>query len=265
MSEEFGATIDDVVEKKEGKYRRTEFIDLKAGEHRIRILEPMETKQYAHYVGYSWLKCLADECPICENNKKILYEHPEDYRDVKGWNPRRDRYYINVLDKTTARVCTKCGTEKKDAEASTCPACNSPMAEPAPLNKVKVLSRGKTLFEDLKVISKSIRDEDDKRIDIRTYDWRLVVRGVKKDTVISPIPLYTPGKTDNPVYEGELFPLDNATIELTREEMLDVFNGASVKDIFTMRRAKKQISDADFFKPDDKKDVEESIDSIFSA
>lgn len=268
MSEEFGATIDETYEKKSpsSKFRRTEYIQLGQGEHQIRILEPMETKIYSHYVGWAWLKCLGEDCPICENNKKILFEHPTDYREVKGWNPRRDRYYINVLDKTPARVCTKCGTEKKDATVATCPACNSPMGEVAPLNKVKVLSRGKTLFEDLKVMSRTIRDEKDQRIDIRKYDFRLVVRGTGRDTTITVVPMWVPGREADPIFEGELFDLNNAAVELSREEMLDVFNGASLKDIFALRRAKKQIEDSDFLSKEDvKKEMEDSLDEIFKA
>lgn len=265
---EFGATIDEPYVKKDKntKFRKTEFIQLGQGEHLIRILEPMETKVYAHYVGWSWLKCLGDECPICENNKKILYEHPEDYREVKGWNPRRDRYSINVLDKTPARVCPKCGVEKKDANVSNCPACGTPMNALAPLNKVKVLSRGSTLFDDLKTMSRAIRDADDKRIDIRLYDFRLMVRGTGRDTTITPVPVYIPGRESEPSFEGELFDLSKAAIELNREEMSDVaFNNAALKDIFTMRRAKKQLEESNFVNTDIEQEMNDSLGEIFKA
>jgi hypothetical protein len=269
MSEyEFGSTIDEVVEKKAGsKFRKTEFIQLGQGEHTIRILDPMETKNYSHYVGWSWLKCIGDECPICENNKKIMYEHPEDFRDVSGWLPRRDRYFINVLDKTPSKVCTKCATETKDIRTANCSACGTPLPDAAPLNKVKVLSRGKTLFEDLKVMSRSIRNEQDERIDIRSYDFRLVVRGAGRDTTITVIPLWVPGKENNPsVAPEELFDLEKATVELSRDEMIDVaYNKTSLKDIFTLRRAKKQLEDSDFLKPDISGDMNAAVDEIFKA
>src|ERR1051325_8828243 len=126
MSQEFGSTVDERQETKAPKYRKTEFLSLGQGEHRIRILDSMEVKKYTHYVGYAYIECLGDECPLCENNKRILYEYPEDYQKVKGWNPRRARFYINVLDKTPTKVCPKCGTEKQDA-SEICPACSTPL------------------------------------------------------------------------------------------------------------------------------------------
>src|SRR5689334_8205599 len=130
MTEEFGSTIDEVAPKKQNvtKYRKTEYINLWEGEHKVRILESMETKKYTHYVGWSYLECLGDECPICENNKKILYEHHEDYAKVKGWCPKRPRYYINVLDKTPTKVCPKDGKENQP-NAVACTACGTLLEE----------------------------------------------------------------------------------------------------------------------------------------
>jgi hypothetical protein len=265
---EFGSNIDEKKEFTPGKskYRKTEFLKLNEGEHRVRILDTMETKHYAHYIGFAYVKCLGDECPICQNNKKILYEHPEDYREVKGWNPRRDRYYINVMDKTLTKVCPKCGTEATPV-AELCPACGTVLGQAAPVNKVKVLTGSRNFFEDLKVLSKTVRNEQDEILPINTYDWVLVTRGKMREKTTSPSPRLT-GQPNNPEFNPEdLFNLEDAVIKLTPEEMLDLFNGASLKDIFTMRRATKQVlnSDLELDSENIQDEIKGAVDDIFKA
>jgi len=264
----FGSSIDEKDDvTKNSKFKKTEFINLVQGENIIRILDPMETKRYAHYINYSWVACLEEACPLCENNRKIFYEHPKDFRDVKGWNPKRARYSINVLDKTKTKVCEKCQEEVK-GESPVCPACGTLLGEAQPLNKVKVLSRGPTLFEDLKVMSRSIRNEQDECVDIRTYDFMLVVKGDGRDTVITVVPRYFPGKDTLEDLEGkELFDLSKSLITITAEELVDMVNGASIKDIFAVRRATKElVKSTDVPVTDRLRDeIAASIDNIFKG
>lgn len=249
MSDEFGTTIDDVKERdSKPRYRKLEFMNLEAGSHRFRILDTRETKKYTHYVGFAYLECLEDECPICENNKRILFDHPEDYRDQKGWAPRNQRFYINVLDKSTIRE-----DGKYDPSA-------------APLYKVKVLSMGSRLLEDIKVLSKSVRNKQDERIDIRMYDFLLEIKGSRQQKTTNVAHKWYPGDEAFEDLKGqEVFDLSEAAVKLTREEMLDVFNGASLKDVFTMRRASRQIKDTDFLSPQETKGMEDEVDNLFQA
>ena len=220
----FGDTVD---ERKEGtKFEKTEYLTLTSGnEYVVRILDPMETKLYGHFVGKGWLECLEEECPICQNNRKILYEHPEDFRTVNDWCPKRPRFYLNVLDQSD--------------------------------KKVKVLSCGPRLIEDLKVMSKSIRNEADERIDIRNYDWSLTVRGTGRDKETTPSHRFFGKETDVDLAGQKLYDLTNLMIKLSPDEMLDVFNGATLKDIFAMRRAKKEL-----VSPDELKDLRDTLDSV---
>jgi hypothetical protein len=246
MSEEFGSTID---ERPAGsKYRKTEFMNLEAGEHRFRILESMETKKYTHYIGFAYIECLGDDCPVCENNKKILYEHPEDYRDQKGWAPRNQRFYINVFDKSSV------SEDGKYAQGL------------PPINKVKVLSMGSRLLEEIKVLSKSVRDKEDNRIDIRMYDFILEIKGEKQNKTTHVAHKWWPGEEALQDTGGqELFDLSEVAVKLSREEMLDVFNGAKLKDIFTMRRAQKQIAQSDFLSAESTQETEDDINNLFKA
>lgn len=249
MSEDFGSTIDEKPLKGSNpKYRRIEFMNLEAGEHRFRILESTETKKYTHYLGFAYIECLGDECPVCENNKKILYEHPEDYKEVKGWAPRSQRFYINVFDKSSV-------TE----EGKLVPGV-------PPLNKVKVLSMGSRLLEDLKVQSKSVRNKQDERIDIRMYDWIAEVKGAKTNKTTNVVHKWWPGEEAlQDIGDQQMFDLSEVAVKLSREEMLDVFNGASLKDVFAMRRASKQIKDSNFLSAEATNEVEDDINNLFKA
>lgn len=268
MSDEFGNYIEERKERGTGgKFRRTELMKLVEGQNTIRILDGHEVRHYTHYLGYGYVKCLGDECPICANNRKILYEHPENYREVKGWNARKDRYYINILDRTKGKVCDKCETENT-VTAEVCEACGTVLPAAKPFEKVKVLTGGSKLFEDLKVLSRTVRDEQDERVDIRTYDWVLVTRGKKLDKVTTPSPRYDSGKAGFiTLAEGqELFDLETAVISLTAEEMLDVWNGASLKDVFAVRRAKKETMGAEFEAPTEvSAEIQDSINDIFKS
>jgi hypothetical protein len=265
MTADFGSTIDEYVQKdRKSKYRKTEFMNLEAGEHRLRILEPMETKKYTHYIGFAYIECLGDDCPVCENNKRILYEHPEDYKQVKGWSPRSQRFYINVLDKTPAKGCPKCGLEKVNYAGELCPEDGVALQTLAP--RVKVLSMGSMLLEDIKVLSKSVRNKQDERIDIRMYDFILDIKGAKTSKVTNVAHKWYPGdEALEDLGEQELFDLSEVAVKLSREEMLDVFNGAKLKDIFVMRKAKRQIAESDFLSPEDTQAVNEGVDKLFKA
>ncbi len=210
---------------------------LSGGEYIVRILDSVETKKYAHFVGRGWLECLDEECPICQNNRRILYENPEDYRTVEGWCPRRPRFYLNVLDRAD--------------------------------NKVKVLSCGPRLIEDLKVMSKAIRNESDERIDIRNYDWSLTVKGSGRDKEIIPSHRFFGKETEVDLQGQTLYDLDKCIITLTPSEMLDVFNGVGLKDVFAMRRAKKELTTDDLVTEDDvdalNDEIQASVDKIFKT
>lgn len=227
---EFGSTVDNDVRK---EFRKTQYLMLKPGKYTIRILDEVETKVYGHwFMGRGWLECLGDECPVCQNNKKILFEHPEDYRDVDGWNPRRARFFLNVFDKAD--------------------------------NTVKVLGSGPQLIEDLKVMSQSVRTEQDERVDHRMYDWELTVRGEGRDKEVTPAYRYFGKETKIDYNPEDKFDLSNCMIKVSAEEMLDVFNGASLKDVFAMRKAKKQ-SQADAVISDISADIQDAVDEVFKS
>lgn len=233
MSDNFGETLNDRVSN-DSKFRKTAYLSLKPGEYVIRILDSSETRKEAHFLNSirSYVECLGDECLICQNNKRILYEYPEEYRDQKDWCPRRPRFYLNVLDRSDGLV--------------------------------KVLSCGPRLIEDLKTMSRAVRNEQDERIDIRNYDWSLTVQGEGREKDITPIHKYYGKETEPEIGEQTLYDLDGCLVRLEADEMLDAFNGSSVKDIFALRRAKKEVLNSEFGPTEDlQNEINAAVDELF--
>lgn len=229
------ADIDEKPKAGESKFRKTVFMNLSEGKHLISFLEEKATKAYAHWIAGAYVECLEDGCPICENNKRIIYENPEDFSKVKGYSYKRERFAVNVLD--------------KDGETP----------------EVKVLTGGRTLFESIGIYSSATRTEGDEPVDIRSYGWMLDVRGEGREREITPIPQYR-GKDESINLEGlELFDTKNIVFKLSADEMIEALSGTSLKDIFTIRKAKKEI--VDNVHPTTpsavQEDVKEAVDRIF--
>jgi len=220
----------------ESKFRKTEYMKLKAGEHTVRFAQEKAEKQYAHWIIGAYIECLGDNCPVCENNKQIIYENPKDFRNVAGYSYKRERFAINLIDKTE-------GDET-----------------------VKVLTGGRTLFEDIDVIAQATRTDAGEPVDLRAYDWKLIVTGEGRDRTINLIPQYRGNNEPVIVEESELFNAGDVVIKLNEEEMNDALRGVALKDIFAMRRAQKEVvekvgTDA----PSIVEDVEKAVDSIFKS
>jgi hypothetical protein len=224
----------------DSNFKRTEFMQVGQGAHTIRILQPQVKTLPTHYFEHSKASvlCLEDECPICANNKKLYMQFGKEANKQPGYNRTNWRFFVNVLDKTPARVCSKCGKEYKDTRNTIC-TCGEVLGEVKNLNKVKVLSKGLMLRDDLGSVNDAIKDNGGNPIGLVNYDITLMVSGAGRDTKITPVP-----RTDlnEPVPEGlELFDLEKAVITLDANEMLDLFNGHSLKDIFAARK-KEEIS-----------------------
>jgi DNA-directed RNA polymerase subunit RPC12/RpoP len=224
-------------------FKKVEYIDLPAGNTTIRILQPKTLDYFVHYINGAYIKCLEDECPICLSNRKLIAENPETFRDIKGWSSRSERHSVNVLDKTLVKICSKCKKEVKKVGANfptTCPACGTVIVseEIKPLNKVKILARGKTLFENFNGIENSVLDEAGNPIPLTAYDFTLFVTGTGRETNITVIPM-TDKRDVVDVPEDILFDLSKTVIALTSDEMMEVQRGVSLKDIFATRKVQE--------------------------
>lgn len=226
-------------------FKKQEFITLGQGQHLIRVLDEDYLEVQTHFVNKSSIKCLGADCPICKNNRIIIQENPETFKDVKGYLPRASRFFINVLDRTNVKICPKCGEEIKAVGLPACPECNqSIISTPVtPLNKIKILAKGKTLFEQLVQLENAILDDSGSRIGLTNFDIQLMVMGSGKTTTTTPIYTGKPGTP--PEYKAEdKFDLEKAVITLTPEEITDFLRGIGLKDIYTARRLGKDQKDA---------------------
>jgi predicted RNA-binding Zn-ribbon protein involved in translation (DUF1610 family) len=226
---------------KESNFKKVEYIDLPAGNTIIRILQPQTYDYFVHYINGAYIMCLGEECPICASNRKLISENPDSFREIKGWSSRSERHSVNVFDKTPVKVCSACKKEVKKVGTNfppACPGCGQVIVgeEIKPLNKVKVLSRGKTLFENFNGIENSVLDEAGNPIPLTSYDFTLFVTGSGRETNITVIPMVDK-KEPLEIAEDALFDLAKTVISVTPEEMQEVQRGVSIKDIFAARKA----------------------------
>lgn len=220
-------------------FRRVEYLATTPGAHVIRLVSDIHTER-THFVRNTTIACVGDDCPICANNKKIIMENPSSFRNVAGYSYPRLTRYVNALDRTLAKICPNvdCGAEIKATIDGnflpTCPKCGTMIVSvvPAELNKVKVFSRGKELFDQLELIQTSKRDRNNNVIGIENFDIELVVGQNKQ-----PVPSARLDRMDVvTVNPDDLFDLTAVVIRLTAEEIPDFLKGISFKDIFSSRR-----------------------------
>lgn len=249
--------------------KRTEFFELSQGQHLIRILDKVATRIDTHWVNNASIRCLGEECPICKDNFIILRENPKNYRDIKGWNPARKTYFVNVLDKTGVKTCPSCSTDVKKNGATypaACPKCSTMITTTAehPLNKVKILSRGVQLFDYLNSMVSSVLDADGNIRDINTYDIVLTVSGEGKERKVFPMPLTA---NSEPVTLGEdaLFDLNRAVVTLNPAEIKELQRGVKVKDILLARKVENSDEAMEELSDEMKKVVEDNISKLFPS
>ena len=241
--------------------KRTKFVDL-TSTATIRILTKERLTVNTHYIpiNKSTVKCLGDECPICANNKNLIVQFPDSFRDEPHYSPRREVKLVNVLDRTPVRTCTNDGTEERTSLV--CTKCNAVLGEPKPSNTVKVLSRGITLFDSLDAINNAIMDDKGEPVGITNYDVTLVVSGTGKNRTTTPIAgQISPLPID--IAEDQFFDLEKITIELTPTEMLDLQRGVSMKDIFAARKASAKTEDDPFVSQDVLDSARSDVESLF--
>jgi hypothetical protein len=247
------------------KYKRTEFMALSNGAHTVRILDEQAKTVPTHFFNNTktTVLCLEENCPICDNNKKLISQFPNNFREQPSYNKVTYRFVVNVYDKTPAKVCSKCGKEWKNLQQTVCSCGEVLPAQAQPLNKVKVLSKGITLRDDLGSVEKAILDPSGTPIGLQNYDVTLMVTGAgTKDAKVTPVP-----RTDStqPVDLGEQekYDLDKVTIVLEPSEMLDAQRGISLKDIFNSRK-KEEVTFEPAVSQDELDKVNDAVSKLFN-
>lgn len=229
-------------------FKKTEFIDLSQGLHFIRILTEQAVVHDTHYVRNLTIKCLGEECPVCQNNTRLRAENPREKNpsNIPGYSGRRQVAYVNVLDRTPTKVCPQCSTEVKRTNnmfPASCPKCNALLntVQAQPLNKVKVLSKGKQFFDQVEFHNATVLDEATQTpIGINNYDLSVMVMGQKTPPVVSALPDRNDAVA---VVEDTLFDLQKAIISLDADEIHQLLRGVRLSDIFAARGGRPSNTD----------------------
>lgn len=231
-------------------YKKTEFFEPTVGMSTVRLLdtENYEVYQTHFFMGKGTVKCLGEDCPICKKNRQLRLEHPniKNVNEIPGYNKRSETGYINVFDKTPVKVCpnAECGHASKASMnkfPDVCPKCGAFLTKiPAtPLNKVKLLSKGKEFFEKLLMFEETVLNEAGEPIGLDNFDIGIMgqpMQGQPGKVKVDPIPL---SQNQEPVeYDKEtLYDLKNCLVVLNSEEMVQFMNGVGLKDIYAARKA----------------------------
>lgn len=221
----------------------------------VRVLDNRAYHVRKHWINSQRLSvlCLGDACPICERNAQIRKEFPNNFRNQRHYIARQNRYMINVLDRTPVVIDEETGDEYY-AKQGVFPSVTSDgqrslaNVQPQPSNTVKILERGKTMFEQLKAYHEEMGefDEDGHAIKggLTTFDLKIITMGKGLDKVISPMPL--PQNNDDvsgilEELELETYVLSSIGIQLAPDELEKVaYQGVSLRDVFAERRADEE-------------------------
>jgi len=221
------------------------YLKLAQGQTIIRILEDTATKFYTHYINNSTVQCLGDDCPVCQNNRVIYTAHPDDFRDVKGYSSKVQKFLINVMDRTLVKVCPTCGAENAKAGNAfpvtcSCGVVIAPVTE-TPSNTIKVLGKGVTVFEQFNAFEETILDVNNNPVPLTAFDIVLTVSGAGRLTKVVAIPMTN--RMDVIEFNKEdLYKLDDGVPKLTHEEIAELQRGISMRDIFSARRATEETN-----------------------
>lgn len=233
------------VNRNSSSFKKIEFIKLSPGKHIVRFLQHEKLVYDTHYVKGWTVVCPGEGCPVCANNTQLRMADPKNYYRNPSYISVRQVGVTNVLDKTPAKVCPKCGTEHKKVSTAfptVCSKCNESLVtvQAAPLNKVKVMSKGRQVFEQIDGSDKApgykqtVLDEATQTpLDFTTYDFTIIVTNDSKATpVLDPSP-----EKNEPVSvtEDDFFDLEKAMIQLDLEEFGQLMRGVGMMDILRAR------------------------------
>jgi len=164
----------------------------------LRILDEQPEVFWSHYIpkghrafpstnagkGMSFACPGMDTCPICAWNKKQKEDNP----GTKDTISSRRLYTFNVLDRTPVVICSNCEAEhyKIDSNFPEVCDCGNDLseAEEKPANKIKILQKGKRIYEQLVEL-----ESEPSYGDLLTYDIKFNTRGTGKDSMTVCMPM----------------------------------------------------------------------------
>jgi len=221
----------------------------------VRILDNSAHRVRKHWINKARtsLLCLGETCPICASNDKIRGENPKNFRNIKGYIPVQYRYMVNVLDRTMVVIDPET-EEEYIAQKGQFPLISSDNErslagiDPQPSNTIKILERGKTLFENFLAIHNETSESDgDGNLvsgGLTAFDLKLLTLGAGVDMTISVMPILQNNDDVAAILEENeltLHDLSTVGLQLTSDEIEQVaYAGTSLSDIFSARKADEE-------------------------
>jgi hypothetical protein len=154
----------------------------------------------------------------------------------------KKRYIVNVLDRTPYGTCPSCN--EQTPKGKSCFSCKAPLktsVEYSPLNKVKLLEGGPTLFAKTLSNVESMQKEDFPDKEITDYDITFTTNGTGRDRQIAAIP-QNPTDIDESAFidpeTGEpqkRFNLDMLAEPTSIEEIEAMLGGATIEELNAIR------------------------------
>jgi len=257
------------IPKKEYNFKKLNFMSLSPGKHLVRVLTEDPLIWDVHNIQKTYVKCLGADCPICHNNKDIIFRSPESFRDDPAYCSKTQRMVIQVLDLTPVKFCTKedcknpvekVGRTYPDA----CPKCgqfikNVPIT---PMKKVAVVNMGKRLYDQLVALDGIKDEETHERIGLTGFNITLTVNGVGTDRTIIAEETEPLDRTTYEVLPEELFEIEKAIIQLPALKMLDFKKGAKLGDIFNSMRTSTPKAEG-VKEEEDGEEISEDLEKMF--
>ena len=251
-----------------GSFTKTKYFVWTPGEHTIRILDNDVPHHLCYWFGSGHVKALGADDSQATMNKRIRMENPDNYKKVKGYRPLAVRYFMNVLDRTIVKICPECTREVKSIAGefpNLCPVCSEgklAAVEAAPLNEVRMLQGGKTLFEQFVEKQLTTKDEEGNEIGVQNFDLTLIVVGVgnKRQTIA----VAGAGRDEVVVPPDQLYDTNKMIPEVTTEEMESLVSGVSLRDVLAGRRTDvtTTVVPPD---PEIEETAEKATDELFAA
>jgi hypothetical protein len=264
----------DIPDEVQGDFKPIHFVKIQSGiPLRLRVLDKKAYHSRKHFIPSQRVSIVCpgeEECPICQNNQKLIRENPDaNVRSLKGFISRQNRYLANVLNRSLVKVSSagnviyQAGGQFPTHDPSTGELLVD--IEAQPLNRVEVLERGPTLFTQLNTISQTVIDDAGNPVGLTNFDIVIMASGQGRKMTTNIVPY--PNQNDEVnVPEEDLYDLEDVGIRLRGNEIIELLKGVSLRDIFEARRAEEaeelaeELSGVEGEIADEVKD---SIESLF--
>jgi hypothetical protein len=266
---EYKMTLFDDVKQKEKvqTFKKAIFFTVKLpGTYVIRVLEA-PVLVTTHFVNGKYpIRCLGDNCPICERNRQLRNANPKvtDLREIQGYFGKQDRYMMNILDRSLVKVCPNCKAEHYAINGqfpSLC-TCGTPIMNEKEhkSEQVKVMSMPIEKADSIKLIEKAVLGADGNPLGVDSFDL-ILLASVDNKKRINWTPMPNPASNDKiEVKEEDITPQDKFAITFNRDEVISLLKGITLKDIFFARGNDKPEGDS-LMNPE----VQKQLDSIFGS